>query len=205
MSKKYKYQGTGLSRAEKNTAEKLFNEYRERYSLEKLSDLSILQELVFWETINERYKAKVEILGKGKTKGHEEVIPDYILKTLDSNLTRILAIKEKLGLFEEKKDSESGFKYIEVLKKKFKKWCDENQGSRTLICPFCSKMIMLKIRTKAWEAQKHPIFRDKILCNEHLVKLFKEGKITEEDCAKILGTSKDYMKWLVSKWYSNNK
>ena len=201
MSKKYKYQGTGLSRAEKNTAEKLFNDYRERYSLEKLSDLSILQELVFWETINERYKAKVEILGKGKTKGHEEVIPDYILKTLDSNLTRILAIKEKLGLFETKKE-ESAFKYIEILKKKFKVWQKEHPISRKVTCPFCSEIFFLNIRTDKYKESKLQLFKNRIITNDHLWSCYKKGKLDKKDLSLILGTSVDYIDFLETKIYS---
>jgi len=39
---------------------------------------------------------------------------------------------------------------------------------------------MLKIRTEAWEAQKHPFFKDRILANKHLVKLYKDKKITKK-------------------------
>ena len=64
---------------------------------------------------------------------------------------------------------------------------------------------MLRIKTDAWEAQKHKMFRDRILCNDHLVKLFMQKKISDDDVSKILGVSKEYVLWLISKWYENEK
>ncbi len=81
---------------------------------------------------------------------------------------------------------------------------EENQGSRILSCPHCSKTIMLKIRTKAWEALKHPFFQDKILGNKELWKVFKEGKITKEEQAKILGVTPQYIDWLEEKIFKND-
>jgi len=60
---------------------------------------------------------------------------------------------------------------------------------------------MLKIRTEAWEALKHPFFKDRILANKHLWKCYKEGKITKEDVAEILGCSPDYIEWLEKHLY----
>jgi hypothetical protein len=53
----------------------------------------------------------------------------------------------------------------------------------------------------AWEAQKHPFFKDRILANPHLMHMFKEGKITKHDVAKVLMTSLDYVDWLIKKVY----
>jgi hypothetical protein len=94
---------------------------------------------------------------------------------------------------------------LEQLRKKFVLWEKENQASRTFVCPCCSKMLMLHVKPDVWEVQEHKFFRDKILCNEHLVKLFKENKITKEDVALILGTSPQYVLWLIEKWYQNDK
>jgi DNA-directed RNA polymerase subunit RPC12/RpoP len=86
-----------------------------------------------------------------------------------------------------------------MIKPKFRRWLDENQASRYIVCPHCSKSILLKIRTEAWEAQKHPFFRDRILGNAHLIELYKQNKLTKEDLAKIFETSPDYVVWLVEK------
>jgi len=202
---KYRFSGTGLNKDEKKLAKKLFDGYKKNYSIDTLSDLQLLESLVYRETIQIRYKKKIEDLSKSKTVKATDIIPRNVLSSLDDNETHILTLKEKLGLFSDKKEDSDAFKYLEILKKKFKIWLKENQASRTLICPHCSKMIMLKIRTEAWEAQKHSMFRDRILCNDHLVKLFMDKKITADDCAKVLGTSKDYIQWLISKWYDNEK
>lgn len=199
-SKNTDFKGIGLTKGEKNQAEKRFEEYKQRYHIESLSDLQLLEQLVFREILQERTKKQVRKVTNAKKKAEENAISPYLLKVLNENEERILILKEKLGLFEEKK-GEDPFKYIQRLKKKFKKWREENQGSRTLICPHCSKMVMLKIRTKAWEALKHPFFKDRILANVHLWKLFKEGKITKDDIAKVLGCSPDYVEWLEEKIY----
>jgi DNA-directed RNA polymerase subunit RPC12/RpoP len=82
-----------------------------------------------------------------------------------------------------------------------KKWREENQGSRSLQCPHCGKMVLLKIRTDIWESLKHPFFKDKILANTHLMEMYRIGKISKHDVAKVLGTSVDYVAWLVKKIY----
>lgn len=69
-------------------------------------------------------------------------------------------------------------------------------------CPHCSKQILLRIRTEVWEAQKHPYFKDRILYNEHLLRLYLAGILSAEDIGEILGITKekDYLEWLIEKW-----
>ncbi len=203
-SKEHKFVGTGLTAKEKHWAEKRFEEYKECHHVESKSDLYLLEELVYRETIQERTKQEIEDLSKSGSEEKKKSIPHYLQETLDTNLDKIIEIKTKLGLFDEKKTEDSPYKYIQDLKKKFNIWLSENQGSRTLICPNCSKMILLKIKTDIWESQKHPFFKDRILTNEHLVLLYKEKKITQEDVAKILGVSDNYVSWLIEKWQSSN-
>lgn len=78
---------------------------------------------------------------------------------------------------------------------------EENFIANGFIVHNCSKMIMLKIRTDAWEAQKHPFFKDKILANDRLWQLWREGTITKKDIAKILEVSTFYVNWLEEKIY----
>jgi DNA-directed RNA polymerase subunit RPC12/RpoP len=123
------------------------------------------------------------------------------IETLHRNITAIVELKQLLNFSRPKEHSE--YQILETLKKKFKVWRDENQGTRTLSCPHCGLMIMLKIRTDKWDAQKHPFFKDRILFNKHLVKLYVDKIITSSDVAKILDTSTDYINWLVEKWEKN--
>jgi len=203
MSKKntkHKFSGTGLNAKEKHWAEKRFEEYKTYHHVESLSDLYLLEELVYREALQEKTKQEIVDLSRGSSEDKKTSMPRYMIEALDNNLDKIIELKTKLGLFEEKKEEDSPYKYIEDLKKKFKIWLDENQASRTLICPHCSKMILLKIKTDAWEAQKHPMFKDRILGNEHLIQLYVDKKITKDDVAKVLGVSNTYADWLVSKF-----
>lgn len=199
----FEFDGVGLNSTEKKWGKKRFEAYKERYHIDNLSDLQLLSELVFREAIQNRTKQQIETYTNSKTTSDKPKIPSNLLSALDENLDKILSLKKELGLLQEVKGDDP-FKYVQQLKKKFKKWLEENQGSRTIKCPHCSKMIMLKIRTDKWEVKKHPYFKDSILTNKHLVKLYKEGKLTKEDCAKILGCSKFYIDWLVEKWYQDN-
>ena len=211
---KYKFNGSGLTTKEKNWARKRFNEYIKAYHIETLSDLQLLEELVFREALQERTKEKISELEKNKTVKEKNVIPHYLTESLDSNLDQIFKLKEKLGLFEEKKVEEGYTKFVK-LQKKFKKWCEENQGSRYSKCPHCSKPILWLIRTEAWEHFKHPFFKDNYLANEHLWKLYKEGKITKLDVAKVLQgagfdnakniVSTDYIDWLEKKIFNKEE
>jgi len=203
----YKFKGTGLNTSERNLARKRFNKYRTRYHIDNLSDLQLLEELVFAESLQERIKAKIGKLGKNKATGLPEVAPAHLQKLLSDNLEIILILKDKLGLFETKKDDDN-YKKFKTLGKKFKIWLKENQGSRSFPCPHCQKEVMLKIKTDAWDALKHPFFEDRILANKHLWKLYKEGKIAKLDVAKVLlgeeVESTDYIDWLEEHIYRLN-
>ena len=196
----YTFTGTGLNRTEKKWAKKRFEDYKTHYHIDTFSDLQILEELVFRESLHERHKKQIGKIAEGEATKIKNTVPTHLLEALDENLERIITLKEKLGLFADK-NVEDPYEHLQRLFKKFKIWRDENQGSRTLICPHCSKMIMLKIRTEAWEALKHPFFKDRLIANEHLWELWKDGKITKTDIAKILGVSEDYVTWLHEKIY----
>jgi len=197
----YKFRGEGLEDTEKRNAHKKFDEYCEAYHISSVSDLQLLEELVYRETLGSRIKYTIADKKKNQEKEQKEItVAKYMIEALNENLEQILALKEKLGLFENK-DGQSGFEYIQQLKEKFKKWMAENNGSRTVVCPHCSKLILLKIRTDIWEAQQHPMFKDKILYNQHLIDMYLAGKITAEDVAKVLGTSPKYCEWLIEKFH----
>lgn len=206
---KYSFQGTGLDRKEKNWANKQFDKYRKLYYIESVADLQLLEELVYREAIQERYKKKIEELAKERQeaspkgtnkKKYIEVIPKSLRESLDENLAQILLLREKLGMYEEKKDRDA-FTYIQILKKKFKLWKEENQATRTFPCPFCQKMIMLNIRTDIYDVHKHPWFKDKTLANKALWELYKNKIINKQQIADVLNVTTDYIDWLKKKIY----
>lgn len=185
---------------ERKQAVVLAKKYLNDYAFEYTSDKNILKQLIYLEVINLRIQTMLNDFYKDS-----KAVPVQMLDGLHKNTVQITALRETLGLVKDGKDEvQTGLSTIDVLKKKFKKWREENQGSRTIVCPECSKMVMLKIRTDAWEAEKHVWFKDRFLANDHLVRMYQIGKINKEDVALVLGTSPDYTDWLIDKWYKPN-
>lgn len=191
----YTFTGEGLTSPESRVAKKRFWNYVAHYPhLNRLSDLHLLEELVYLECIQERYKKNIKNSSKGQGVD-KDAVPKTLKDGLGENLEKIMKLKEKLGMFEDKKKLDS-FKFIYSVVEKFKLWCEQNQGSREVACPFCAKPFLLRFRTKDYDATAHPFFQDKILCNPILHKLWKEGRITKKEYGDILGTSADYPEWL---------
>lgn len=189
--KLYQVDWAGLNTTEEKKANEIFKNYIDKYNIEKFSDLEDLKSLVQTEIIIQRIQKKL---------GESEKIPSkYNIDSLTALQKHIMQIKEKLGIFQEK-DQADVYNKLKILMKKFKKWEEQNQGTRTRKCPYCSKMVMFHIRTDKYDIKKHPFFKDSILTNEHLIKLYKDGKLTKEDVAKVLNVSPDYVKWLVDRW-----
>jgi len=198
--KEYKYMGIGLGQYEKRTGHQKFIDYIEKYNIASLSDLSLLEELVYLEILGD--KIKINIAEKQEQMVADKkpfTVPKFLIEAMKENFESIISIKEKLGMFENK-DGNDGFQYITKIKDKFKKWEEDNQASRTFVCPHCSKMMILRVKPDVWEAAKHPFFRDKFLANKHLIRLYKAGKLTATDVSDILETSPKYTQWLVEKW-----
>lgn len=187
---------------ERRFAKELLNKYLEEFSIDNISDKSLLKELIYLEVFQKmRLQASAE-----KFQKENGSVPLQILDSIHKNLDKIVSLKTSLGLTKNANaEANDAFNAFELLKRKAKNWREENQASRTLVCSHCSQMIMLKIRTHAWEAQKHPFFKDRILANDHLVKMYMNKQISKEDVSKVLGTSPDYVEWLVNKWYNNTK
>lgn len=200
---KYRFVGTGLEDVEKKLAKKLFDDYRKHYTINLLSDLQLLEELVYRETLQTRYKTKIKEIGESTSVKDKQLIPKSILNELDENLDKIILLKERLGLFSESKEDE--YDAFEILEKKFDIWKKNHLEERKVTCPFCSKIFFLNIRTDKFKTNKLELFKNKVLCNEHLWICFKEGKITKTDMAKVLNVSTDYIDWLGQKIYGENE
>lgn len=186
---------------EKKKSKELLGKYLSLYNFESVSDLELLKQLVYLEIFHSEHLQKYA-QEFNKTNGG---VPLNILDSIHKNLNQIMLLKKQLGLTrEEKKEEENdGYKALQMLMKKAKVWREQNQASRQMSCPHCGKMVLLTIRTEEWEARKHPFFVDRILNNEYVMKMFKEGRITKEDVAGILGVSADYVDWLLTKLNTN--
>ena len=115
--KKYFFQGTGLSTAEKKIAKKLFNKYLKSYpGIDNLSDFQLLENLIFREILQKKYKEKIGYLTKNKKVEDTQIIPGHLINALNTNEEQILLLKDKLGLFKEK-NIDDPYKQYEILEK----------------------------------------------------------------------------------------
>lgn len=184
---------------EKQAALQLLKKYLQDYTIETISDRNTLKNLIYLEVLNFRLQERLNDI-HSETKAS----PKDIVKTIHENIEQITELKEKLGITRQKEQelhqNKNPLAYINLLMKKRKKWLEDNQASRYMSCPHCGKSTLLKIKMDIWEAQKHPFFKDRILGNDHLVELYRQGKLNKKDLALIFETSEDYVDWLVTKW-----
>ena len=198
------FTGTGLNDEETQWGRDRFNEYCKNYHIDQLSDLQILQELVYREALQERYKRRIGEIEEANKTATKKASTKYVQDSLNSNLDNIIKLREKLGLFREKKDNDP-YEYLEQLEEKFEKHRKENAGDYSLVCPHCSKMIFLMFSVKNYKATKHGFFpRGRFLTNDHLWKLYREEKLTKEDLAQVFQTSPDYVDWLAKHIYHDS-
>lgn len=192
-----------IDKEEKALAKDLVSKYLQDYTIETVSDKNTLGQLVYLEILHFRMQNILNAQNKPDEKGQKpNYVSEKLIDAFHKNLREIVGLKEKLGITRENKDEEAkdAYSYLETIKKKYQIWLKENQASRYLTCPHCSEAILLKIKTDAWEAQKHPWFRDRILSNTRIVELYARGTITKEDVAAIFEVSTDYADWLTQKW-----
>ncbi len=196
----YKFRGLGLNKHDKVPARKRFNDYQAKYSIDALSDLLILEELVFREIIQDKLKVKIGEIISSEVIQESNIIPSHLQEEYDKNEDRILILKDKLGLFIDKKVNDPYEKH-EILERKAKIYRQDHPEEFKVTCPFCSEIFFLNRRIDKYEVSQLRLYKNKVLCNEGLWSLFKEGKITREDVAKVLNVSKDYVDFLEKKIY----
>lgn len=156
---------------EQKAAKVLLAKYLQDYELETISDKNILKQLIYLEVFQSRLQISAEEFQKSN-----KSIPLNILDSIHKNVDKIILLKEKLGLTKNSKTTQSdAYKALEIIEHKAKLWRENNQATRRRICPYCSKMVLWKIRPEAWESQKHPFFRDRILYNTEVVSLYNRG------------------------------
>lgn len=183
---------------DKKMAKSLVGRYLDDFSIENIAEKNTLKQLIFLEVIQHGLQKQMEAFRK-QSKGQ---VPQQILDSIHKNIKEIKSLKSELGIKKAEEEKSDAWKAYESLQRKAKQWREQNQGSRTMTCPHCGKMVMLRIRMEAWEAMKHPMFRDRILYNKHAFKLLSQGKISHMDVALILdedASSTDYVEWILEK------
>lgn len=175
---------------EQSLSKDLLKKYLQDYTIETISDKNTLRQVIYLEITHVRFQNALNELKDLK------VVPDKLVKTMHDNLNQIISLKDKLGITRTKKDEavKDGFGYLQMLKRKYKVWLKDNQATRHMFCPHCVKPIMMVIKPDSWIALKHPFFKDRILGNEALIKVYKEQRpLTVQDVRDIFGTSDDYI------------
>lgn len=183
-----------VKRRSSERVEDLRKRYMEDYQIESISELNALSQLIMLEILQERYHEKLDEGMSGDLKVGAELLND-----MHKNLTAINNLKNQLGL--KRNETKGALDNWELLKKKARSWYNENKLDRAMRCPFCEKMFLMKFKVNDYEAIAHPHFSGKVLCNKHLIKLYKEKRINKEDVAEILGCSSDYIDWLIKNYY----
>jgi len=179
---------------EQKLAKELVAKYLDDYTIDTVSEKNTLKEIIYLEVVQDRLQEKLN-----EFHSTNKALPINLIEIIHKNSDAIIKLKTTLGLNKSTQKAESSYDVITHLKKRFEKYREENQASRTLICPHCMKMVMLKIRTEGWEAQGHPFFKDRILYNKKVMELYRKGVITKQDVADILECSVDYAEWVINK------
>jgi hypothetical protein len=110
-------------------------------------------------------------------------------------------LKEKLGINKEEKEDE--FTALQLLKKRFHQWIQENKLECTLWVPYtCSscghndvKGHLLRKRVKDFDVIDHPHFSGRFWYNEKAINDVESGKLSKEKYAEYFYTSVDYVNW----------
>ena len=122
----YRFQGIGLSKNERKSAKRRFEKYLKAYpGIDNLSDFQLLEELVYRENLQENAKKKIEFLTKNKSVQDAQIIPKYLTDFIDKNEECMLVLRDKLGLFAEKKIDDA-YEQHEILEKKFDIYREEH-------------------------------------------------------------------------------
>lgn len=188
------------SRDENELARRLIIKYFEDFTIESISDKNILKEIIMLEVIQNRLHEKLNLAYETKS----QALSLEMLGAIQKNSEAIIKLKNTLGLNRRKEDKKDSYDVLQHLMERAKVWRENNVGSRQLVCPHCSKMVLLKIRLDKYDAIAHPHFKDKILFNKHLVYLYLKKVITERDVALILNCSEDYTNTMVNKIWKTN-
>lgn len=178
-------------------AKLLLLQYLKQYDIETISDKEYLSELIYLKILQRRIREQIETYYDEDNKA----VPTGLIYTLNQLSESVTKITNTLGL---NKREENAYNVLEALKARFKKHRLENQASRTLSCSHCGKMLLLKMRTEAWESAKHPFFQDKILSNKALIKLYLQNQLSKEQVAEVLECSPDYIDWLLDRVWKLN-
>jgi hypothetical protein len=182
---------------EKEFASNLLGKYLAESAIESFTDRDTLRQLIDLEIIVERIKTLLNVEYDKANKA----IPLQMLDQLTSLNSQIMDLKERLGLTQKKEDKNDTVKVIDNMLERFHKWANkpENRSNFEFQCPKCSEIFLLR-RELDKEKDKiieHPWFIDGgILFNKQIFVDLDLGKISEDQAARYLNATLDYIKWI---------
>ena len=196
---RYTFKGIGLSHKERKEGRKRFDEYLETFPhlARILANQQALEELIWAEAIQERYKNQV-------SPDDTQAIPLPLQKSIQDGLNLIIEMKDKLGMFILPPPMDT-FERMQDIFTRGDGYRENHPDDYRVVCPHCKKEFMLMIPTKGHETVITPFFEDKVIRNGPLFKLYKKGVVTKNEAARILGVSPQYIDWLGKKYYGMGK
>jgi hypothetical protein len=190
--------GNFIDDKEKKQAKQCFEKYLEAHDFENYSDLSTLSMLVFNEILVCRIQSTINGC---KTKDDKIYINDKMVKSLHEAENQVLSLKTKLRIDKEEKVDE--LTALQLLKKRFHTFIQENKNEFTLAVPYtCSscgkddvKLILVRRKVKDFEVIEHPHFSGRFWYNKVAMDMVESGTLSPDAYAKIFSTSIDYVNW----------
>ena len=190
--------GNFIDDKEKKQAKQCFEKYLEAHDFETYSDLSTLSMLVFNEILIGRIQ---NTINECTTKDGKTYINDKLVKSLHEAENQVLSLKTKLRIDKEEKADD--FTALQLLKKRFHNWLQENRNECSIAVPYTCKnchtddvkMVLLRKRVSDWDAITHPHFLGRFWYNKDAMDLVKSNVLSKENYAKIFATSIDMVNW----------
>jgi len=182
---------------EKEFATNLLNKYLLESSISSFSEKNTLRNLIDLEILLERVK---KFINNEQSKANP-TIPLQFLEQVTELTNQIIEIKEGLGLVSKKDGKNDASKVIDDLTERFHKWINkpENRSNYEFQCPKCAEIFLIRRRLdkEKDEVVDHPWFIDGgILFNKAIFEDLELGKISEDQAARFLNATLDYIKWI---------
>ena len=174
-----------LDEKEKKVATSLFTHYVGNHEIEKFSDLSTLQTLIYEEILLRRVQNHINQTFQANK---DTFLDKRERDTLTDTEKRIEELKIKLGI--DKQDIEvDELTAHQLLLKRFDKHINANKAEFTISCGSCGKMLLLRRRVKDFVCIEHPWFAGRWFFNYQIILDVKEGKISKQQAWRYLCSS----------------
>jgi hypothetical protein len=149
--------------------------------------------LVFNEVLVCRIQKTINEL---TSKDGKTYINDKLVKSLHEAEDQCLALKLKLHIDNE--DKKDDLTVLQLLKKRFHIFIQDNKNEFTCVCAKCGNLLLLRRRVDNFDVMVHPQFSGRWYFNRHAIQMVKDGRLTREEYAKIFATSPDYVDWCIA-------